>query len=93
MPLLFQWNNKKSANNLSKHHVSFEEASTVFGDNFSITIADPLHSREEERWITIGYSSKNRMIVAIHTNRGNQIRIISARLATPRERKKYEENT
>jgi len=90
MALSFEWNENKASTSFKKHNVSFEEATTVFGDNLSITISDPLHSTNEDRFIIIGYSYKNRLVVVIHAERGDNIRIISARLATKRERNFYE---
>jgi hypothetical protein len=78
--------------NLKKHRVSFEEAMTVFTDPLSLTIPDPLHSEVEERRIIIGQSLKKRLIVVVHTDRGEKIRIISARRPTAGERKQYEED-
>jgi uncharacterized DUF497 family protein len=72
--------------------VSFEEASTAFQDTLSLTIEDPLHSIEEERFILIGMSQENRILVVVHTERGDNIRIISARKATKKERGDYESN-
>jgi uncharacterized DUF497 family protein len=92
MALQFVWDPKKARRNYAVHGVSFEEASTVFQDTFGITIADPLHSVIEERFILLGYSISNRMLVVVHTERGDWIRIISARTATKKERKRYEEN-
>lgn len=74
-----------------KHGVSFEEASTAFRDKMSITINDPLHSEDEDRFVLIGYSDNNRLLVIVHTDRNNRTRIISARIATKKERLKYEE--
>jgi uncharacterized DUF497 family protein len=87
----FEWDRGKSKSNLSKHDVPFEEAATVFGDPLSLTISDPGHSEEEDRFVTIGVSSKLRTIVLVHTDRGDHVRIVSARQATTRERKDYEE--
>jgi uncharacterized DUF497 family protein len=87
----FEWDRGKAKSNLSKHGVSFEEAATVFGDPLSLTISDPGHSEEEDRFVTMGVSSKLRTIVVVHTDRADHVRIISARLATTRERKDYEE--
>lgn len=92
MPLIFGWDADKARMNLRKHGVSFGEASTVFADPLSLTIADPLHSTDEERFVTIGESSTGRVIVVVHTERGHALRLISARLATPRERRTYEAN-
>ena len=90
MELEFQWNNRKAKENMRRHQVSFEEAMTVFSDFLSLTIPDPLHSEKEERLIIIGYSEKQRLLVVVHTERGDVIRIISARQTTPQERKTYE---
>jgi len=90
--LLFEWDPIKARKNLEIHGVSFDEASTAFSDDLSLTIYDPLHSDEEDRFILIGNSCKNRLLVIIHTERGNKIRIISARKATKKERKQYKEN-
>ena len=87
----FQWDPKKAQNNKYKHRVSFKEAATVLGDPLSITIHDPLHSDEENRYVTIGMSALFRILIVIHTERGDTIRIISARLASKKEREKYEE--
>ncbi|MBE0426766.1 MAG: BrnT family toxin [Nitrospirae bacterium] len=89
---LFEWDSDKARKNIEIHDVSFDEASTAFGDALSLTIHDPLHSDEEDRFILIGNSYKNRLLVVVHTERGNKIRIISARKATKKERKQYEEN-
>ena len=90
--MLFEWHGKKAAANKEKHGVSFEEATTVFTDVLSLTIPDPLHSEEEERFVIIGQSSQQRILVVVHTDCGNRIRIMSARLATTHERKRYEES-
>ena len=90
--LIFEWDFKKAKTNIEKHGVSFEEASTAFRDPLSLTIDDPLHSRDEERWVLIGMSYNNHLLVIVHTERGNNIRIISARKATKKERKYYETN-
>jgi uncharacterized protein len=89
--LRFEWDGEKAKQNLKKHRVSFEEAASVFYDSMSATFNDPAHSIGEYRYITVGLSSTNRIIVVSHTDRGNSIRIISARLATNKERKKHEE--
>ena len=91
MALTFEWDNKKAESNLQKHKVSFEEAISVFGDSLSRTIHDLLHSMpREQRFVTIGISSKDRLLVVVHCDRGNNIRIISTRLATRREKRGYE---
>ena len=86
----FEWNPKKAKRNLKKHGVSFEEAVTVFYDPLSATFDDPDHSVGEYRYITIGLSSRDRLLVVAHAERGEILRIISARLATAHERKKHE---
>ena len=91
MGLEFEWDPKKAKDNFRKHRVRFEEAATVFADPLSLTIDDPLHSRTEARFVTMGSSFKGRLLVVIHADRGRRIRIISARKATPRERRAYEE--
>ncbi|MYB64910.1 BrnT family toxin [Candidatus Poribacteria bacterium] len=88
--LEFQWDSQKAKENLRKHSISFEEAKTVFSDFFSLTIPDPIHSKVEERLVTIGYSEKQRLLVVVHTERDDEIRIISSRKATSYERKTYE---
>ncbi len=90
--LLFEWDTNKARRNLQIHGVSFDEASTAFGDTLSLTIHDPLHSNEEERFILIGNSARNRLLVVVHTERRSTIRIISARKATKKERNQYEKN-
>jgi uncharacterized protein len=92
MALLFEGDPKKARLNLKRHEVSFDEASTAFRDPLSRTIDDPLHSQEEERKVLIGNSQQGRLLVVVHTERGDRIRIISARPATKRERLDYEEN-
>ena len=87
----FLWDENKAASNLKKHEISFHEATTVFGDPLSITIDDPDHSDNEHRFITIGFSTKSRILVVIHSDQGDNIRIISARSATRGEIKNYEE--
>jgi uncharacterized DUF497 family protein len=89
--LTFEWDANKAASNLAKHAVSFEEAATVFGDPVSITIPDPAHSQIEVRFVILGRSHHGRLLVVVHTERGDNIRIISARLASRHERKQYEE--
>lgn len=88
---LFEWDSEKAKANLKKHSVSFEEAETVFYDPLSLTIPDSLHSEEENRFIITGLSNQLRQLVVVHTDRGDKIRIISARLATPGEKRKYEQ--
>jgi uncharacterized protein len=90
--MLFEWDQRKARSNLAKHGVSFDEAATVFEGMLSITITDPLHSTDEERFVQMGNSCRNRLLVVAHTDRGGRVRIISARPATRRERRTYEEN-
>ena len=87
----FEWDPRKAEINLRKHGVSFTEAGTVFGDDLAITVPDPDHSNDEDRYITIGWSDHRRLLMISHTDRGNRIRIISARELTKVERKEYEE--
>jgi len=91
MSLTFEWNEDKAAFNVKKHGVSFPEATTIFGDPDALTIQDPKHSKDEERKITIGESYKRKILVAVHTERGNNIRIISTRPASKKERRQYYE--
>ena len=91
MGLTFEWDENKAKQNLKKHGVSFEEAATVFGGLLSRTIADPLHSEDEDRFVILGESHGRRLVVVVFTERGENIRIISARRASRRERKDYEE--
>ncbi|MBI4746620.1 MAG: BrnT family toxin [Deltaproteobacteria bacterium] len=90
--LSFEWDKNKAKKNLKIHDVSFDEASTAFKDTLSLTVYDPLYSESEDRFILIGNSHSNRLLVVIHTERGDKIRIISARQAIKHERKQYEEN-
>lgn len=92
MSQTFEWDEEKADRNLSKHGVSFPEGSTVFTDSMSLTIPDPLHSDDEERFVTLGLSYRERLLVVVYAERGERVRIISARPATPRERKDYEEH-
>lgn len=84
------WDPNKAAQNLRDHGVSFEEASTVFGDPLAVTIPDPDHSVGEERILTMGQSSVGQLLAVSHTEEGDTIHIISARRATAHERKDYE---
>ena len=85
------WDARKAAANKKKHGVSFEEAATVFADALSLTGADPDHSTGEHRWITFGESMRGRLLAVAHTDEGDIIRVISARVATRYEKKLYEE--
>lgn len=86
----FEWDRDKEERNIKKHGVSFDEAVTVFYDPLSATFDDPDHSIGEQRFITIGFSSHRQLFVVSHTERGNTIRIISARPATAKERRRHE---
>jgi uncharacterized DUF497 family protein len=86
----FEWDAKKAASNLVKHGVSFDEASTIFGDSLATTIPDPDHSSDEERWVTTGQSAYGRLLIVSHTDRWATIRIVNARAVTARERRIYE---
>ena len=87
----FEWAPGKAAETLAKHGVSFEEAATVFRDVLSATGTDPDHSVDEERFVTFGISTRGRLLAIAQTDRDDTIRIVSARPATPSERKIYEE--
>jgi uncharacterized DUF497 family protein len=89
----FEWDPKKAKLNLRKHKVPFEEAVTVFYDPLSATFDDAAHSIGEQRFITVGFSSQDRLLVVSHIEKGTTLRIISARRATAHERKKHEEET
>lgn len=91
MTLKCEWADRKAALNLKNHRVSFEEACTVFADTLSGTIPDPLHPASEARFITIGLSEQMRLLVVVHAEVGERMRIISARCATSHERKRYQE--
>ena len=96
MKLIFEWDAQKAKNNIQKHKVSFEEAKTIFGDPYLITYPDEFHSESEERYLSIGYSTGNRVLLVVHTEVEQAedtlvIRLISSRKATPVERKYYEE--
>lgn len=86
----FEWDRAKAEGNRRKHKVTFDEAVSVFYDPLSATFSDPDSSRTEERLITVGHSSRRRLLVVVHTEHGETIRIISARLATTHERKRHE---
>ena len=90
--LLFEWDPKKAIINLERHGISIDEACTAFRDPLSLTIDDPLHTEDENRFILMGLSHKKRMLVVVHTERGNKIRIICARKMTKQERKYHESN-
>lgn len=89
----FEWNQNKAELNLEKHDVSFQEAATVFNDPLSFTFPDPDHSIGESRYVIIGISRFGQLLVVAHTERGEKVRIISARKATRQERKFYEQGS
>lgn len=91
MGLLFEWDTRKARQNVIKHGVTFREAETVFSDPLSITVSDRLHSIGEKRYITLGLSKESHLLIVVHTDRNNVIRIISARKATKNEKRNYEE--
>ena len=91
MKATVEWYPAKARANRRKHGVTFEEAATVFNDPLSSTIPDPMHSESEERFVIVGQSIQQRLLIVVHTDRGDHIRIINARLANPHERKTYEE--
>ena len=86
----FEWDEEKAEENLRKHGVTFKEACTVFGDWNELTYYDPDHSVYEERFLTLGMTSGGKILVVVHTSRGERIRLISARKATKPERNNYE---
>jgi uncharacterized DUF497 family protein len=86
----FEWDADKAAQNIKKHRVSFDEAVTVFYDPLAATFDDPDHSNNENRLVTVGYSAQGRLLVVCHVERGVATRLISARRATVRERKRHE---
>ncbi|MFH1115206.1 MAG: BrnT family toxin [Pseudomonadota bacterium] len=86
----FEWDPQKANRNNKKHGVSFEEAVTVFYDPLSASFDDPDHSVGEQRCVTIGHSAGDRLLVVSHSDRGEVLRVISARPATPHERKRHE---
>lgn len=90
--LSFEWDIEKAKSNEQKHGITFDDASTVFADPLSLVIRDPLHSENEERFTIIGSSHKNRILIVVHTERLDNIRIISARKAAKNERLCYENN-
>ena len=89
--LTFEWDLEKARENEQKHEVSFLEASEVFDDDHSSTVQDPDHSVDEERYLIFGVSKQGKYMVVSYTERGDRIRLISARQMTPRERRAYEE--
>jgi uncharacterized DUF497 family protein len=92
MPIRFEWDKSKAESNKRNHGVSFDEASTAFGDALSLTIPDPDHSIGEERFLLLGVTYRGNLVAVAFAEREDTIRIISARPATRRERKTYEES-
>jgi uncharacterized protein len=92
MALEFEWDDEKARSNEKKHRISFEEAASVFADPLAVIFDDETHSQDEQREIIIGHSDEDRLLLVSFTERGDAIRIISARRATKRERQEYEEN-
>jgi uncharacterized DUF497 family protein len=86
----FEWDEAKAKSNVRKHRVSFEESVTVFDDSMSVTLDDPDHSEQEDRFLTIGCSNRGRVLVVCHCDRPDRIRIINSRMANGRERRYYE---
>ncbi len=93
MSFRFEWDVAKARDNETKHDVTFDEAVTVFDDPLSLTIADPDHSETEDRFVTLGISVASRLLVVVHVERLDTIRIVSARPATRSEQRTYEEET
>ena len=93
MSVTFEWDEEKAESNLEKHGVSFEEAATAFADTLSVTIPDPAHSEGEIRFLLIGVTTDQQMVVVAHTERGDNIRIINARPAKRREVRDYEQGS
>ncbi len=91
MTITVEWDPTKAGTNYRKHGVTFEETASVFADPLSLTIPDPVHSDSEERFIIIGQSIQRRLLVVVHTDRGDRVRIITARVANAHERSTYEE--
>lgn len=91
--LHFEWEPRKERSNTRKHGVDFAEASTVFGDPLECTIPDPDHSEGEHRFLSLGNSDRERLLVVSFTERGERIRILSARTATAGERQQHESGT
>ncbi len=87
----FEWDGKKATTNLAKHGVSFDEAKTVFDNPLYVDFYDPDHAEAEARYLIVGVSSQRRLLIVSYTERGNSIRLISARTVTQRERQVYEE--
>jgi len=92
MGLKFEWDRRKAVLNIKKHGVSFEYAATAFGDPLSVTIHDPKHSDDEDRFLLLGETKDKKLVVVAHTDRKDTIRLINARPATRQEREDYEKS-
>ena len=92
MGYIFEWDRKKAGLNFRKHNVGFDEASTIFGDPLALLMPDPDHSVGELRYILLGMSNQQRLLVVAFAERAPRTRLISARLATKKERRKYEKD-
>jgi uncharacterized protein len=90
MDMQVEWDLEKAAANLRKHGVSFEEAATILGDPLSVTLPDPDHSQQEQRYLLLGRASSGRLLIVSHSEEAQRVRIISARAMTPKERRSYE---
>jgi len=91
LTMKFTWDPEKAASNLVKHGLAFEEASAAFADPLAHSIPDPLHSHEEDRFVLMGLTNTNRLAVVVYTERDETVRLISARVAAPAERRRYEQ--
>jgi uncharacterized DUF497 family protein len=91
MTVDYEWDAAKAGANFAKHGIHFADAATALEDDLALTIRDPF-SEDEERWVTVGADSLSRVLVVVYAWRGENVRIISARLATPREIEQYEEH-
>jgi uncharacterized protein len=89
--VIYEWDPKKAASNRSKHNISFDDAASVFLDPLALTFPDSGHSNAEQREITIGHTRRQQVVFVAHCRRGDRVRIVSARRATPGERRQYEE--
>lgn len=92
-PFTFEWDTAKAAGNRTKHGVGFEEAATVFLDPLARIFDEPDQAQAEDRFLIVGYSEARRLLFVVHVERGDRLRILSARVATRRERAEIEEET
>ena len=90
MTFIFEWDDRKAKTNARKHGVTFVEATTIFSDPYLISFSDEAHAENEDRFISIGQSERGRVLLVVHTDRDNSIRLISCRKATAQERMYYE---